>query len=840
MRTSESTVNLLKNEATFAEAAPKFSSSIDEALAKPGITAAERTQLETLRTTATQLEPSTYSALSAADRAKVLTDAESQVANLERQSGEAARLRESFNEVKTSARDLEQARTASSAEESSVTTLRTSSTADPSLSQGTPQSTVPVKATLEPKPADVPGSAQLSERPPAALERAGVTTEAEIAGAAEKPGAVTSRVAAAADNTALTSSEAAVARANTLAETEAAATKAAREGGQEVAAPLTSEARAAEARAAEARLANATIASPESRLAAQSGAVLKDSAANVAESTEALNNSLKTATEINKNGGLAGDASLAAENLAAMQRALAADTPDIASLKRLAAALPTDAATSLSTRINELDKALQSHNQLVALDTAVKTLDSSTHSLSVQLAGINIPGMASTIADLKSGVVSLSEASDRAASLRTMAQQLSILSPQLDGEVSRRLGATLDALHSANATVNARLVDVINTQVARAGDLSDLAQAKNALRTLTDIVPDGSATSQLIKSASDQLTQAENVQRAADAALEAKRSVFASPSFEQQMLPVLGLQSPVGKLFSLQGRADAIVAASYPRSFAAATAPLLLAGGLGTYAYYSGSPASGTISGPKDLASGSIEKSAIAAANGGSDQSSISNQAAFSPNTEAALSPLTQAVIEERNILYNLTLAPNWEAQNQALGYFLTPFSPETPQAETPQTFFAPVRKLALSTSTAGNDIKPRLVYPGFAQKQLDVLAANRRFGGLRPSVFADNSTGVRGFGTGVAGGPQSGPTGRIPTGLSKLLTREIISNGLDASSETTGTATAPSANAPNTPAVSLSLANEDNNGAKGVHGASIAANSASSIVPNRAKSLAV
>jgi len=132
MRTSESTVNLLKNEATFAEAAPKFSSSIDEALAKPGITAAERTQLETLRTTATQLEPSTYSALSAADRAKVLTDAESQVANLERQSGEAARLRESFNEVKTSARDLEQARTASSAEESSVTTLRTSSTADPS------------------------------------------------------------------------------------------------------------------------------------------------------------------------------------------------------------------------------------------------------------------------------------------------------------------------------------------------------------------------------------------------------------------------------------------------------------------------------------------------------------------------------------------------------------------------------------------------------------------------------------------------------------------------------------------------------------------------------------
>jgi hypothetical protein len=829
MRTSESTVNLLKSEATFAEAAPKFSSSIDEALAKPGITAAERTQLETLRTTATQLEPSTYSALSAADRATVLTDAESQIANLERQSGEAARLRESFNEVKNSASELETARTASLTEESTATTLRTSSTADPSLSQGTTQPTVPLKSTLE--PAEAPVSTQLSERLPAAIDRAGVTTEAEIAGAAEKPGALTSRMASTADNTALSSSEAAAARANTFAETEAAATKAARDGGQEVASMSS------EARAAEARLADATIATPESRLAAQSGVVLKDSAANVAESTEALKNSLNAAAEYNTKGALAGDASLTADKLAEMQRALAADTPDIATLKKLAAALPSDAATSLSARINELDGALQSHNQLVDLDTAIKTLDSSTHSLSVQLEHINIPGIASTIADLKSGVVSLSEAKDRVASLTTMAQKLSTLSPQYS-EVSSRLGASLDALHSANAKVNARLVDVINTQVARAGDLSDLAQAKNALQTLTRIVPGDSATSQLIKSASDQLTQAENLQRAADAALEAKRSVFASPSFEQQKLPVQGLLQ--SKFLSLQGRADAIAAAFYPRSFAAATTPLLLAGGLGIYSYEGASAASGTISSPKDLASNPIDKSAIAVNNAGSGESSISNQAAFSAKTEAALSPLTQAMIEDRNILYNLTLAPNWEAQNQALGYFLTPFSPETPQAETPQTFFAPVRKLALSTSTAGNDTKPRLVYPGFAQKQLDALAAKRHFGGLRPSVFADNSTGVRGLGTGLAGGPQSGLTSRIPTGLSKLLTREIISNGLDASNETAGTATSPSANGPNTPAVSLSLANEDNNGAKGVQGASTAANSTSSIVPNRAKSLAV
>jgi hypothetical protein len=818
MRSSETSVNLLKSEATFAEATPKFSSAIEEALAKPGISTAERTQLEALRTTAAKLEPSTYQALSGAERANVLTEAESQVASLERQTGEAAGLRTSFNEVKASANDLEGARVASAEESAagSPVIARTNSV-DPALSQPRVQTTVTDPAALEPKPLGV-------------SERAPLAGEGEVAGAAAKPSVFTARVAADADNAAIGSADAAAARTNVLAENETIAARAARTGEQGLAAPLASDASATEAASVRAAAQEAQ----ESRLGAQTGALVKGAAETVEQSTKALSDSVNAAITINETGGLGavGQAERRA-SLAAMRQELDASSPNIASLKREAAALPAEAATPLLTRVNGLASALESQEKL---NKAVDSLDLGARTLSAQLNALKIPGMASTINDLKAGVASLSDARDRAAVLKSMADRLATLSP----DVARRLGSTIDELQRSNDRINASLVDVITTHAARARDLSDLSRAKDSLRILTSIVPDGSATSQLIKSASDQLTQAEKAQQAADAALEAKRSVFAFPTSDQQMVPVRGLQTNIGRLFSLQSEADAIAAARYPRSFAAASAPLMLtggslaaAGGLGAYAYLNQSP-SGTISGPADLAYSPSDRSALNATTAGSDQSGVSNQSAFSLNTDAALSPLTMAAIQDQNIQYNFTLAPNWEAQNKALGYFATPFSPEAPKEEVAQTVFTPVRKLNLSTSTTGTDVKPRLVYPGFAQRQLNEMAAARRRGGLL-SVFADNSTGVRGFGTGLQSGPQSGTAARIPTGLSKLLTREIISNGLDANGETTSAAQGPSAHDPNAPAVSLSLANEDNT-PPGIQSSSATA----SLGANRAKSVAV
>jgi hypothetical protein len=578
----------------------------------------------------------------------------------------------------------------------------------------------------------------------------------------------------------------------------------------------------------------------ESKFAAQTGNVARDAAATVQQSTAALSDSVNAAIKINETRGL-GDVAQADRNLAAMRQELdLGRTPDIALLKEQAAALPAEASAPLLTRINGLTVALKSQEELVTLNKAVISLDSGARALSGQLSQLNIPGMASTVDALKSGVVSLSDARDRAAVLKAMAERLATLYPSLDADVARRLGATIDELQRTNAQINASLVDVISTQVARARDVSNLAQAKDSLRILTAIVPDGSATSQLIKSASDQLTQAENAQRAAEAALEARRSVFAFPTSKQQMTPVRDLQSNIGRLFSLQSEADAIAAARYPRSFAAASSPLMLtggglaAGGLGAYAYFNQSPTSGTISGPAEFAYSPSDSSAFNAPTGGKDQPGVSNQSAFSFNTDAALSPLTMAAIQDKNIQYNYTLATNWEAQNKALGFFATPFSPDAPKEEVVQTVFAPARKVNLSTSTTGTDVKPRLVYPGFAQRQLNEMAAARRRGGLL-SVFADNSTGVRGFGNGLQGGPQSGTAARIPTGLSKLLTREIISNGLDANGETPSSAGQAPSNAPGAPAVSLSLANEDNTPPGGIQNAATASLSA-----NRAKSVAV
>ena len=873
MRTSESSVNLLKSETTFAEATPKFSSAIDEALAKPGISTAERAQLESLRTTAARLEPSTYAALSDTERATVLTDAESQVATLERQTGDAAGLRQSLNEVKSSASDLERARVVSTEEEAAAAGSQVSarvSATDPALSQArvqTPGVTDPVAvAVVEPNPAVVEtnplgagaGAAdraalaeqrlaeqrlaepRLAERnateivkPADALATDRVASE-EVAAATPKPAAVTGRVAADVDNAALNSADATVARSSALAENEAAATRAVRTGEQGIAAPLATESEAASVRAA-------ALEAPESRLAAQTTAVVTDSAAAVKQSTQALKDSLDKAVELNGKGSLSGDAALADRNLAAMQAELAADhAPNIALLREQAAALPVEASAPLLSRIDGLTTALKSQDQLATLDKAVKTLDGGARALTAQLSQLNIPGMASTISDLRSGVVSLTDARDRAAVLKSMAEKLATLSPSLDSDVARRLSSTIDELQRTNSHINAALVDVIGTQVARARDVANLAQAKDSLRILTAIVPDGSATSQLIRNASDQLAQAEKAQQAADAALEARRSVFASPTSEQQLLPVRGLQSNIGRLFSLQTGADAIAAARYPRSFAATTSPLLLTGGtlaasglgLGAYAYFNQSP-TGTISGPTDLVHSLSDKSTLDSASISGDNSGSSNQATFSLNTEAALSPLTMAAIQDKNIQYNTTLAPNWEAQNKALGYFATPFSPDAPQEAVAQTIFAPVRKLNLSTTPASTDVKPRLVYPGFAQRQLNEMAAARRRGGLL-SVFADNSTGVRGFGNGLQGGPQSGTAARIPTGLSKLLNREIISNGLDANGETTSSAQGPTANDPK--AVTLSLANEDNTPPTGVQSASTTA----SLNANRAKSVAV
>jgi hypothetical protein len=431
-----------------------------------------------------------------------------------------------------------------------------------------------------------------------------------------------------------------------------------------------------------------------------------------------------------------------------------------------------------------------------------------------------------------------------------MAGRLATLSTALESDVAhadivRQLNSTFGQLQRTNADVNSSLLKVISTQVERARDVSDLAQAKDSLRILNAIVPDGSATARLVKSASDQLAQAEISQRAADAALEARRSVFAFPTSEQQMLPVRGLQSTIGRLFSLQNSADAIAAAQFPRSFAALTSPLTLtggaltAGGLGAYAYFNQSPTSGTISGPADLVYSSGDKSARDTASFSGDLAS-STQATFSLNTNDALSPLTMAAIQNQNIQYNTTLATNWEAQNKALGYFATPFSPDAPKEEVVQTVFAPLRKMNLSTTTTATDVKTRLIYPGFIPPVRQSSAGALPSRGRLHSLFADNSTGVRGFGNGLQGGSQSGTVSRIPTGLSKLLTREIISNGLDANGETPAAAQGPSTNDPSGASVSLAIANEDKTSSGTSSGGIQSASTTANLNPNRAKSVAV
>jgi hypothetical protein len=329
--------------------------------------------------------------------------------------------------------------------------------------------------------------------------------------------------------------------------------------------------------------------------------------------------------------------------------------------------------------------------------------------------------------------------------------------------------------------------------------------------------------------------------------MEANRSVFANPTPERVAAPVVELQSRGQRLNDLQNLAERM-AANYPLGLAASVAGAMLIPGA-AYAYLNGGSPLGTISAvsaqreaaanrtdlqtntvtpgngaPLSLANAAgvvplgapgsqagLGTQSISGAPGLAAQpvAGVSNQSAFAARSDAALSPVVQAALIKEALRYNPTLAHSWEESKRALGFVAPGFSPETVAEQVAAVVIAPHRKLGLSSPTSAPDVKPRLVYPGFAQRQLTEMAAARRRGGLL-SVFADNSTGIRAFG-GTLSTTASTSTSRIPTGLTRLLTREIISNGLDANGETN------SAAASNTPAVSgVNLVSSDPDNHKG------------------------
>ncbi|HEY9682105.1 MAG TPA: hypothetical protein V6C86_11045 [Oculatellaceae cyanobacterium] len=789
MRASESGLNAANTELKLSEATPKFTQEVDQVLARPGLTGEQQAELQVLKNTAAAVNSPTFHALSAERQTALLTKVDSQLVKVESQLGEdaAAGLRKSFGEVKSAQAEAAEYKALETADKKLLVSANESGV---SLAEHTvrPQSAlhetpagqemprtqetgVPERPAVQERPGvqETPGGVKQSNVAHAASEEtpAGKPLAQEHAGLPEgervPQGKPTEGVLDAASGDRIHMTEA-----RPLAEEPAVGeglhgvrNKIVAESGVVGDAALVEN--GAKKVGAEVDAATTKMVEPQLSVAQRAG-LLAETSEKVAADTATLSKSIESAYRLNTAGRLGGEVEKSEAALAAMRQemadaAAAGRAPNFALLKSEAAGLPPEAAAALATRVDGLSTSIAAHNQMLALDGSLKTMSADAQGLAHQLAQLSVPGMSSTIAELYSGAISLAEARDRAAVLRSLSEQLAVLAPSLEAPVVQRLAATIEQLRRSDAAANAALADLVNTQLKRAADLSE---AREALRVLNAVVPEGTATSQLVKTANDRLAEVERTQRAAERQLQAEQAVH-SVGKGDPLTPVLGLRTPGQTLSDLWDRAMNL--AGY-RSFAPGAAALVAAGVL-PFALTSDAYALGFTNGVQPGKAGSD----ALAGNSATNSPTVSSQAAFSGKTEPQLSPFVQAAIA-RN--YNPTLASNWEQANQARGFFQQAFAPETVQdSVAPVTYVAPRR--FVSAPTSAPDVKPRLVYPGFAQQKLNDLAASRRRGGLL-SVFADNTTGARTFGNTMAQGGPSGST-RIPAGLSRMVNREIMNN---------------------------------------------------------------
>jgi hypothetical protein len=853
MRTSESSLNLAGSELKFSEATPKFTQEIEHAIARPGLSAAQQAELQGLKNTAFEINSPAFRSLKAEEQTALLAKADTQIARVETQLGEdaAAGMRKSFNEVKAAHTEAGEFKVA--AETADKTVLTSETHAGVNLASHTEPKPVADAFTAEkprpltepePKPVGETKVAHTIEEPPVVKpntlgegERVhGGRPNERVPGADEVPGAG----AGATDGARFYSSEA-----KPLEELTGDAARAGRKGsGSETVNAVAADAASAENAVrgrvrAEVDATAAKAIEPQLNVA-QRSELVAGATEKVTADTAALSKSIDAAGRLNTAGRLGGDSEKSEAALAAMRQemseaASAGRAPNFALLKAQAAGLPPEAAAALATRIDGLSTSVAAHNQMLALDGSLKNMSSAAQGLAHQLSQLNVPGMSSTIADLNSGAISLADARDRAAVLRSMSEQLAVLSPSLEAPVAQRLAATIEQLRQSDAAASAALADLVNTQLKRAADLSE---AKDALKILHAVVPEGTATSQLVKTASDRLAEVERSQRAAERQIQAEQAVRSAGNAEQTT-PVIGLRTAGQQLSDLWN--SAMNWSGY-RSFAPGTAAALVAAGVLPFAFTSDAHALGLANAQSGKAGGPDALAGTTAVNGQSATATgASTQAAFSGKVESPLSPYVQQAIAKA---YNPTLAANWDDVNKARGYFQVAYAPDAvPDVVAPTTYTAPRR--FVSTPTAGPDVKPRLVYPGFAQKNLNEMASARQRGFL--SALANNTAGVRTLGSSLGQGGQSG-TSRIPTGLSRLVHREIMNN-VDLAEEGSGGGNAtPATPAPagasiNLASVGTKVADADPNAESGTGSvdpqvASLPA--AATVLPGRNKSVAV
>ena len=809
MRASENSLNVVRSEAALAEAAPKFSQNIEQVLAKPGLLEGQRAELETLRVNAAKLEPSAYRALTAEQQALALREAETNVASLERTMGEdAVKLRQSLNEAKATAEEVSNARKLVASEDSASVKLSAELKADVTTPRVTPE--VPA----EPAPT-VREKVSVQERitDPAAPE-SGKPRETETVKATEplKPDPVKP-----ADES--------------IRQTETVR-------------PVAETVRPAEP-GTPSELAKPRPATESDPLvvksldlqpaAVQRAELVQQAAVKIEQDAAAINKSIQLADQANAAGRLGGDAAKTEQVLTAMRQemaeaAAAGRSPNLDALRAHAAELPPAAAEALAARVEGLSTSIATREQMLTLDASLKDMSVKAQGLASQLAQLNVPSMSATIAELQSGAIGLTDARDKAAVLRSLTESLSSLSPTLEPAVADKLAATLDQLRQTNAAANAALADLVSSQLKRAADLNE---AKDALKVLGTVVPEGTLTAQMVSAASDKLAAVEKARETAQA-LEAHQSIFLTPRLDGSFPgSVRGLESPGAQLFQIYQKGLLAEAASTPRSFAAVEAAMLATGA--AYVYINGGSMLGTISAQRDAAAsrtGDNTPTITSAPQVAPASPSVSNQAAFAAKTEAALSPTVQAALELERLKKNPTLSTSWDRTNDAFGFYVQAFSPEAVVDPVAPVFTAPTRKWNLSTSTSAPDAnRRRLVYPGFAEDELRKKNNARRFGGLKPE-FADNLSGLRTFGPTMN---NTAGTSRIPSGLSRLMAREKVMHGLDTNGA--GNAT-PTNNQP----ISIASTEPDNGQLSTTAGTAspVSQQAAPSVLPTRNKTVAV
>jgi hypothetical protein len=522
------------------------------------------------------------------------------------------------------------------------------------------------------------------------------------------------------------------------------------------------------------------------------------------------------------------------EELAASQK-LGRD-PDFSILRVKAAEISSEAFSEVIEKTANLASRCDERIQIESLGSMLKTIDSLAQSFLSQISAIDFSAFTASFSDLKSALLSLSSTSDRAALLESILGSFGSISGNLPPEAAARMFAILNELADISSRASVALGQLTLAQLDRCAVLTE---ARHALNLLKKILPEDSATYQLVHEASDHLVA---LDKAADADIESVRSqpVFLRAGSANSS-PVAGLGSIRQQLLSLHDKASAsaskhwrslaltVSALGAPSvAFAYTSNPPLISGlkprveitragnGAESMIAPSSEVASHTATYPDGL---TFQTPAGPASN--SDSAAVSNQAAFASQPDNALSPLVQALVMhgsfqdsfqnsfQNSLRHNPTLSQNWEDQQNARGFYIAAFSPGVSPSETPlgTALNTRPRKFSISTDVSPPDsllgtVMRRLVYQDFAGPQLGKMSQSRRAGNML-SVFADGNQALsRGLGVSSSGLSIQNAM-RIPQGLqslSRLVAREMAARGLEGSSDMNG-ASFSNSNTPNDPA---------------------------------------